>query len=220
VSEILFTGLDRGIEGGVEQNYQWSLPLSVALHDDVLLAWAMNGAPLEPQHGFPLRVIVPGWYGMAHVKWLHAITALSTPFDGYQQVVAYRYNQSREEPGSPVTLMRVRALLIPDFLTRVRVVQRGSVELRGRAWSGQATITRVEVSCDGGETWAPAQIGEPQKAYSWQSWRYLWDASSPGTYQLCCHAYDSAGNVQPLEQYWTARGMGNNAVQRVGVVVV
>lgn len=224
VGEILFTGFDRGIEGGVEQDYQRSLPLSTALHDDVLLAWAMNGAPLEPQHGSPLRVIVPGWYGMAHVKWLRAITALSTPFDGYQQTVAYRYSQSREKPGKPVTLMRVRALLIPpgipDFLTRVRLVQRGSVELRGRAWSGRATITHVEMSCDGGCTWALAEVGEPQGAYSWQSWWYLWDASSPGTYELCCRAYDSAGNVQPLEQHWTARGMGNNAVQRVRVVVM
>lgn len=224
VSEILFTGLDRGIEGGVEQDYQRSLPLSVALHDDVLLAWAMNGAPLEPQHGSPVRVIVPGWYGMAHVKWLRAITALLTPFAGYQQAVAYRYSQSREQPGKPVTLMRVRALLIPpgipDFLTRVRVVQHGSVELRGRAWSGRATITHVEVSCDGGSTWALAEIGEPQGAYSWQSWWYLWDASPPGTYELCCRAHDSAGNVQPLEQHWTARGMGNNAVQRVRVLVM
>ena len=224
VTEILFTGLDRGIQGGEEQDYQRSLPLSVALDDDVLLAWAMNGAPLEPQHGYPVRVIVPGWYGMTHVKWLCAITALPTPFDGYQQAVAFRYSQALDEPGEPVSLMRVRSLLIPpgipDFLTRMRIVQCGSVELRGRAWSGQAPITRVEVSCDGGTTWRPAQVGEPQGAYSWQPWRYLWKASAPGTYELCCRAHDSAGNVQPFEQHWTAQGMGNNVVQRVSVVVV
>jgi DMSO/TMAO reductase YedYZ molybdopterin-dependent catalytic subunit len=184
----------------------------------------MNGAPLEPQHGYPVRVIVPGWYGMAHVKWLRAITALRAPFGGYQQAVAYRYSQTRTEPGTPVTLMRVRSLLIPpgipDFLTRVRVVQRGSVELRGRAWSGRSTIRRVEVSCDDGSSWAPAEVGKPQSAYSWQGWRYRWEALTPGTYELCCRAEDSAGNIQPLDQYWTARGMGNNAIQRVHVVVV
>jgi molybdenum-dependent oxidoreductase-like protein len=152
------------------------------------------------------------------------LTALPIPFEGYQQAVAYRYSQSLDEPGEPVSLMQVRSLLIPpgipDFLTRLRIVQRGSVELRGRAWSGRATITRVEVSCDGGTSWRPAQVGEPQGAYSWQPWRYLWEVSTPGTYELCCRAYDSAGNVQPLEQHWTAQGMGNNVAQRIPVVVV
>ena len=126
--EILFTGLDRGVEGGLEQDYQRSLPLEEALHEDTLLAWAMNGDRLEPQHGAPLRLIVPGWFGMAHVKWLRAIEAIVEPFAGYQQAVAYRYSQSRAEPGEPVTLMRVRSLMVPpcvpDFLTRARVVAR------------------------------------------------------------------------------------------------
>lgn len=161
---------------------------------------------------------------MAHVKWLSTITAIPTPFAGYQQAVSYRYSQSRDEPGEPVSLMRVRSLMIPpgisDFLTRTRIVQRGPVELRGRAWSGRSTITRVEVSDNGGITWADAELAEPQGGYSWQSWRYLWHASSPRRYELCSRAHDSMGNVQPLEQYWTARGMGNNAVQQVQVQVV
>jgi sulfane dehydrogenase subunit SoxC len=222
VVEILFTGLDRGIEGGIEQDYQRSLPLDVALDENVLLAWAMNGSPLEPQHGYPLRVIVPGWYGMTHVKWLHAIEALSVPFDGYQHT-AYRYSQSRDEPGEPVTLMRVRSLLIPpgipDFLTRTRIVQAGQIELRGRAWSGQGPITRVEVSVDGGASWDEAEVSPPVGTSAWHAWRYPWDASRPGAYELCCRAHDRAGNVQPVEQYWTARGMGNNAVHRVRVLV-
>ncbi len=224
VTEILFTGLDRGMEGGVEQHYQRSVPLDVAQHDDLLLAWRMNGVPLEPQHGFPLRLIVPGWYGMAQVKWLCAITALTAPFDGYQQAVAYRYSKARAEQGEPVTLMRVRSLLIPpgipDFLTRMRVVERGLVELRGRAWSGRSPIAQVEVSCDGGGTWERAEVGKPQSAYSWQNWHYRWEALTPGTYELCCRAQDRAGEMQPLDQYWTARGMGNNAVQRVRVMVM
>jgi len=208
----------------VEQHYQRSVALRVAQQDDLLLAWAMNGALLEPQHGSPLRVIVPGWYGMSHVKWLSAITVLKIPFAGYQQAVAYRYSQERAELGEPVTVMQVNSLLIPhgipDFLTRMRVVKRGSVELRGRAWSGRSLITRVEVSCDGGSTWAPAEVEEPHTPSSWQGWHYRWDALTLGTYELCCRAQDSAGNTHPMDQYWTARGMGNNEIQRVRVVVV
>jgi DMSO/TMAO reductase YedYZ molybdopterin-dependent catalytic subunit len=224
VQEVLFTGLDRGVEGGLEQDYQRSLPLSVALDDDLLVAWDMNGAPLEPQHGYPLRLIVPRWYGMAHVKWLRSVDAIPEPFEGYQQAVAYRYSQSREEPGEPVTLMRVRSLMIPpgipDFMTRLRVVQRGAVDLLGRAWSGQPPITGVEVSADGGLTWSAAEVEQPLGRYDWQRWRFLWEASSPGRYELCCRAQDSSGDVQPLEPRWTARGMGNNMAQRVPVLVV
>ncbi|MFL5735370.1 MAG: sulfite oxidase [Chloroflexia bacterium] len=230
VQEILFTGLDRGIEGGVEQDYQRSLPLELALRDDVLLAWGMNGAPLEPQHGYPLRLIVPGWYGMASVKWLSAIEAIAYAFEGYQHSVAYRYSQSRSGPGEPVSVMRVRSLMvppgIPDFLTRTRVVQSGDrMRLQGRAWSGAGHITGVDVSVDGGGTWAQAEIegpetGEPgTSSFAWQAWCYTWDAPAPGEYELICRAYDSAGEVQPVEQYWTARGMGNNMAQRVRVVV-
>ncbi len=230
VQEIVFTGLDHGIEGGVEQDYQRSLPVELALHEDTLLAWAMNGAPLEPQHGYPLRLIIPGWYGMAHVKWLRSIEAIDHNFEGYQQAVAYRYSQTRSEPGEPVTLMRVRSLMIPpgvpDFLTRTRVVQRGKVELEGRAWSGAGGITAVEVSVDGGKRWAEveveeADLGLPGRGdYAWRHWTYSWEASVAGEYELCCRAYDSAGNVQPVEQQWTARGMGNNMAQRVSVSVV
>ena len=222
--EVLFTGLDHGLEGGIEQDYQRSLPLPFALDDEVLLAWAMNGSPLQPQHGSPLRLIVPGWYGMAHVKWLRAIEAIAEPFDGYQQTVSYQYSQSRSEPGEPVTTIRVRSLIIPpgspDFLTRVRIVRCGPLELQGRAWSGDATIATVQVSFDGGQTWAAAEVDPPLSGHSWQAWRYHWDASVPGRYELCCRAQDEAGNVQPLEQHWTAHGMGNNVVHRVPVLVV
>ena len=182
VADIIFTGLDRGVEGGVEQDYQRSLPPDEALHADALLAWDMNGRPLEPQHGFPLRLVIPGWFGMAHVKWLSAITASPEPFTGYQQTIAYRYSESRGDPGEPVTLMRVRSLMvppgIPDFLTRTRVVARGQVELMGRAWSGRAAIRRVEVSTDGARTWADADLlpPSPEQPHAWQGWRYTWNA--------------------------------------------
>jgi hypothetical protein len=120
--------------------------------------------------------------------------------------------------------MRVRSLLvppgIPDFLTRSRVVRRGDVDLEGRAWSGHAPITRVDVSTDSGETWQAAEVEESDHPFAWQYWHYHWIAANPGAYELCCRASDAAGNEQPVEQFWTARGMGNNVVHRVPVTVV
>ena len=111
--EVVFTGLDRGVEGGESQQYERSLPLEEALRDDVLLAYGMNGGPLLPQHGFPLRLVVPGWYGMTHVKWLTRITVVAEPFTGYQQAHAYRFRRDEDDPGEPVTRMVPRALMVP-----------------------------------------------------------------------------------------------------------
>jgi sulfane dehydrogenase subunit SoxC len=221
--EVLFTGLDRGLEGGVEQLYQRSLPVAEALEGDALLAYEMNGAPLPPQHGFPLRLVAPGWYGMAHVKWLGAIEALAEPFQGYQQAVGYRLYASEDDPGQPVTRMMPRSLAvppgIPDFLTRARYLKPGPCELRGRAWSGWGAIERVEVSVDGGETWADAQLGAPASDWAWRGWSYHWDASEPGGYELCSRATDALGNGQPLDAPWNLKGYANNAVERIPVTV-
>ena len=147
--EAVFNGADSGIQGDVPQNYARSLPVEDAMNPDILLAYEMNGEPLQPQHGFPLRLVVPGWYGMASVKWLTSIDLVSEPFTGYQQQVAYRYQSNPDDPGEPVSRIRVRSLLIPpgvpDFFSRRRYVTAGSVPLAGRAWSGQGQIERVEV---------------------------------------------------------------------------
>jgi DMSO/TMAO reductase YedYZ molybdopterin-dependent catalytic subunit len=221
--EVVFTGYDRGIESDIEQDYQRSLSLAEALRDDVLLAWSMNDAPLEPQHGAPLRLVVPDWYGMTSVKWLRSIEVVGEPFTGYQNVRAYRYSQSRDEIGEAVTLMRVRSLMIPpgipDFMTRTRLVPRGKVELQGKAWSGRSPIVRVEVSADGGATWEDAHVEPQSSAHAWQPWRFTIEFAQRGPLELCCRATDATGARQPTEPYWTARGMGNNAVHRVPVIV-
>jgi DMSO/TMAO reductase YedYZ molybdopterin-dependent catalytic subunit len=222
--EVLFTGLDRGTEGGEEQWYQRSLPLSDALRPEVLLAYDLNGGPLPPQHGFPLRLLVPGWYGMTNVKWLSRITLLEEPFTGYQQTQGYRLRQDPDEAGSPVSRILPRALLeppgIPDFMTRERTVPRGPCSLAGRAWSGLAPIAGVDVSVDGGATWNaatldPEQLGE----WAWRRFTYEWQADEPGPRVLCCRARDEAGNQQPLEVPWNVGGYSNNAVQRIVVNV-
>jgi DMSO/TMAO reductase YedYZ molybdopterin-dependent catalytic subunit len=223
--EILFTGYDRGIDQGVEQDYERSLPLEEAMRDEVILAYGMNGRPLDPQHGSPLRLLVPEWYGMASVKWLKSITAIAEPFAGVQQAQLYRYRRSEEDPGTPVTRKNPHALMvppgIPDYLSRKRHVKTGRVLVEGRTWSGWGPIDRVEFSSDGGRTWAETELDEPLERHAWAEWSYLWDAKEPKEYELCVRATDASGRTQPTdaEEAWNIGGYGVNVVQRVTVSV-
>jgi sulfane dehydrogenase subunit SoxC len=218
--EVVFHGADAGIQGEEEQTYARSLTVAEATRPGVLLAYEMNGHPLEPQHGFPLRVVVPGWYGMTSVKWLTAIEAVAEPFEGFQQAVAYRYQQDADDPGDPVRRMRVRALMIPpgipDFFSRRRLVDTGRIVLSGRAWSGHGPVERVEVAVDG--DWADATLGPAVGEFAWRSWSFEWNATE-GEHELACRATDATEDVQPLEPPWNYQGMGNNVVQRVPVTV-
>ena len=220
--EIVFTGLDQGVEGEQIQFYQRSLTVDEAMRDEVLLVYEMNGEPLPPQHGYPLRLLMPGWYGMASVKWLDRIEAVAEPFRGYQMARAYHYTRTADEPGEAVTLIRARALMIPpgipDFMTRNRLVDAGVVALTGKAWAGRVGVSDVEVSVDGGATWSKAELGESGSPYSWRTWTFLWNAT-PGERILFVRAIAGDGNRQPIDQEWNFGGYGNNGVQRVNVIV-
>jgi DMSO/TMAO reductase YedYZ molybdopterin-dependent catalytic subunit len=219
--DVAFLGADRGFDAGVEHDYGRSLAPKRAMDDNVLIAWAMNGAPVPPQHGFPLRLVVPGWYGMASVKWLKRIEVLAEPFDGYQQAANYIYRQRAGDPGTPVTTMRVKSLMvppgIPDWYSRRRVVERGPVELIGRAWSGSG-VPAVAVTVGVDRIWHEAALDRPQGEYAWRGWRFRWDAT-PGEHLLECRATDANGQTQPLDPPWDNGGLGNNAVQRVHITV-
>jgi DMSO/TMAO reductase YedYZ molybdopterin-dependent catalytic subunit len=218
--EVLFTGEDRGIEGGVPQAYERSLPVAEAAQG--LLAYEMNGEPLLPQHGFPLRLVVPGWYGMQNVKWLTRITVLEQPFGGYQNAVGYRMYGADGVAGEPVTRMLPRSLMVPpgvpEFMTRERHLGPGPVTLTGRAWSGYGAIDQVEVSTDAGASFAAAVLDPPLGPHAWRGWSFDWDAP-PGDHVLSSRATDSAGNAQPLEPPWNLKGYANNALERIQVVV-
>ena len=218
--DVAFHGADAGFDSGAEHRFARSLRVEEA-KEDVLVAWAMNGRPLLPQHGAPLRLIVPGWYGMASVKWLERIEVLEQPFDGYQQVTGYRYKKHADDEGTPVRHIRVKSLIIPpgipDWYTRRRIVEQGTIEVRGRAWSGAGVaITRVELGVDG--AWRDAEVEPRSEKFAWQRWRAKWQAAR-GEHELACRATDAAGAAQPLEPDWNLGGMGNNAVQRVQVTV-
>lgn len=221
--DVVFTGLDRGVEGGEEQAYARSLTVAEATSGEAILAYEINGVPLPPQHGFPLRLVVPGWYGMTNVKWLSRITVVGERFDGYQMRQSYRFRRDESDVGEPVSRIAPRSLMvppgIPEFMSRARIVEAGPCELRGRAWSGSAEVVGVDVSTDGGTEWAPAELGPAELGrWAWRSWSFVWDARA-GEHELCCRARDAAGNEQPLAPPWNVGGYANNAVQRVSVTV-
>ncbi len=219
--EIIFRGIDRGIDRGVDHDYARSLTVAEAMRPDVLVVHSMNGQPLLPQHGAPLRLVVPGWYGMASVKWLARIEATDVPFDGVQQVGSYHFRTQAGDAGVPCTYIRVNSLMappgIPDFFTRRRIVAPGRVNLMGRAWSGDGVpITRVEVSVDG--QWRDAKLDPAAGPWAWRGWSCEWEAG-PGEVVLACRATDAKGNVQPDEPVPDVTGFGNNSIHRVAITV-
>lgn len=204
--EILFTGKDKGIQGppdGAEvQHFQRSLTVDYAMDpaNDVLLCYEINGQPLPPQHGFPLRLLVPGWLGMTNVKWIDSIEAIDWRLTK-NQMKWYSYAEDDNYKNlTMATFQQVRAMMIPpgipDFVCRIRHLEEtDAVELRGRAWSGGRSIESVEVSVDGGDTWSPAKLDKPFGKWAWVGWSFTWKDVTPGEYLLQCRATDSEGNT-------------------------
>jgi DMSO/TMAO reductase YedYZ molybdopterin-dependent catalytic subunit len=220
--DVVFTGADHGIEKGVEQDYQRSLSVEHAADPEVLLVWACNGVDLPPQHGYPLRLLVPGWYGMASVKWLRSVEVVDHRFDGYQ-MRAYSLRQAPDEMGERLTRIAPRALVqppgFPDFLSRRRVVRPGPQVLTGRAWSGWGEVVSVEVSVDGGATWVGADVGPQPDPRAWRSWTCPWTAAE-GMHVVSARATDATGRTQPAEPAWNRGGFANTAPQALEVLVV
>jgi DMSO/TMAO reductase YedYZ molybdopterin-dependent catalytic subunit len=221
VIDVSFTGADRGFDGGVPHDFGRSLTMGQLTEPDVLLVYEMNGQPLLPQHGAPLRIVVPGWYGMASVKWLTRIEALTTRYQGYQQVQTYQHRAHEDDPGVPITTMRVKSLMVPpgvpDWSSRMRFCEPGHVTIRGRAWSGGGVpIDQIEFS--DGSTWTEATLSPPAGPYAWTGWQVDWTATE-GHHTLRCRARDANGAMQPLDPPFDIAGFANNAAQKVEVFV-
>lgn len=223
--EVMCEGADSGtLDGGADVvPFTRSLPLDKALHPDTLLAWSLNGAPLAPEHGHPVRLLVPGWYGVASVKWLRRLVAVAVPFSGPFQTERYVY---RGQPGiadeTPVTSMQVRALVTrPADGTVVPWREGEPVRLEGAAWSGSAPVSQVRISDDGGATWHDAILDPPAAPWGPAPWHLDWTpARGHGPYELLARATDTSGAAQPLEPVWNELGYANNVVHRVQVRVV
>jgi DMSO/TMAO reductase YedYZ molybdopterin-dependent catalytic subunit len=199
--EIVFTGADRDAEQGDDQPQPFarSLPLKKALHPDTLLATRMNGELLEPSHGYPVRLLVPGWYGVASVKWLQTIEAVSEPFTGYFQTVKYTVQR---ETGRGMQTEIVGPMPVKSEIIRPAdnaALGIGANRMFGMAWAGEEAIATVEVSVDGGESWRRADLNGPREPYSWTLWEYLWEVGAAGEYQLLSRAISAGGRVQPAQ---------------------
>jgi DMSO/TMAO reductase YedYZ molybdopterin-dependent catalytic subunit/rhodanese-related sulfurtransferase/glyoxylase-like metal-dependent hydrolase (beta-lactamase superfamily II) len=218
--EVLFRGADRGSteEAAGPVRFERSLPMADALHSGALLAYAMSGEPLPLEHGYPLRLIVPGWYAVASVKWLTEIEVIGSPFEGFFQTERYVYETHRDGAmvREPVRLQNVRSI-ITEPATGQHVTA-GDLVIRGVAWSGAAPIEKVEVSAGGGPWRAASLIGQ-RRRHSWQWWELLARLDRAGETTLRARATDLAGRTQPERPRWNRLGYGANAIQSVPLLV-
>ncbi len=224
---VLFEGADFGKErtapGALaprECSYAMSLPLEKALDPDTLLVYGMNGDVLSPEHGYPVRLLVPGWYGMASVKWLTNIRVLDRPFRGFHESDYYVFvaeGGTEDSLGERVTTIRVKSLI--TWPSRGGLVPTGSHRIRGVAWSGLGPVSRVEVSTDNGRTWHLGALQGSRSPYAWQQWEFQWKVAKPGHYLLRARATDEKGNTQPDQAPWNFRGYAVNSIHVMPVTV-
>jgi DMSO/TMAO reductase YedYZ molybdopterin-dependent catalytic subunit len=216
---LMAEGLDGPVrEAGTDLGrFRRPLPVDKAL-DDVLIAYAMNGQPLPPDHGFPARLIVPGWFGAASIKWLGRIEVSTREMHSHWSTSEYRMigpSYPPEEP--PLGPGAVNSAFELPWNARIELGRRAL--LHGRSWSGSGPVTRVEISVDHGESWHEAQLTAPSLPYSWVRWRHPWTPTRSGRYGLRARATDAAGRRQPDAIPYNIRGYGFNAVAAHPVTV-
>lgn len=225
-AHVAFLGADRIEKHGEVIGLGGSIPLEKAFHPDTLLAHAMNGEPLLPTHGFPLRALIPGYIGARSVKWLTQIIVQREPSDNYYQAHAYRLYSASADPDNldVESGAMLGALPVTSVITSCEpgaILQAGSCPVSGYAFAGEREIIRVEVSSDNGRSWCVATLRDHAIPYTWR-W---WDANvmlTPGENTLVVRAWDSSANVQPerVETVWNFKGYMNNAWHRVHVQVL
>ncbi len=216
---VLLNGADRAL--GSMQDFIRQVPIAKAMHPDTLIAYEMNGQPLPPLHGFPLRAIVPGWEGAYAMKWLTTLRVVDREFDGFWVATAYRYPTKRVAPGAavdpkdmgPLTGLAVKSLITKPL--QGTTVAPGKIDVAGFAWAGDNNISRVDVSVDDGATWQPARLAGENARYTWRRFEAQVDASKSESYLIMSRATDSAGRTQPMTPPWNPSGYLWNAPDSV-----
>jgi sulfite oxidase len=220
-AHVGFVGADVSQEAEPVQPFGGSIPLDKACRPEVLLALRMNGEPLTPVHGAPVRVVVPGYIGARSVKWLERIEVRSTPWDGYFQHVVYRLLPADGAPGPGAGMPLGLVALNSDVLSPAdgETVAAGRVELRGYAFAGgERSVERVDVSLDGGVHWAQAELLDDLGRWAWRHWRIIVDLA-PGEHEIIVRAWDSSAATQPEDEaaLWNPKGYVNNARPRIRI---
>ncbi len=213
-TQLLFDGADAPL--GKMPKFQRTVAVAKAIHPDTLLAWEMNGKPLTTEHGFPLRVIAPGWADDSWVKWLTRIELLDHDFDGFWMKTAYRHPAQHVAPGTavdpkdmtPVTDLNVKSVIAHPGGWAAP----GVINVQGVAWSNTSPVAKVEISADHGQTWSPANLTGNRTKYGFRKFAYAWKADA-GQYTLMSRATNEAGQSQPLEPEWNPNGYLYNAAQ-------
>ncbi len=220
-AHVAFVGADEALDAKPLQPFAGSIGLDKALRPEVLLAWAMNGEPLTPVHGAPLRVVVPGYIGARSIKWLEEIEVRAEPWAGYFQHVVYRLLAEDERPGPgngmPLGLVALNA----DVLTPADgdTVAAGPLTLRGYAFAGgERHVARVDVSVDGESSWRQAELGADHGRWAWRMWEATVELE-PGDHEIVVRAWDSSAATQPEQEagLWNPKGYVNNARPRIRV---
>ncbi|MBT98076.1 MAG: sulfite oxidase [Dehalococcoidia bacterium] len=221
-TDVLFVGADSGTESHAEGTlvYEMSVPLEKLLHPDSILAYEMNGETLPKDHGYPIRLVTPGWYGMTSVKWLEKIVVMDHPNGGFHEMDYWIYpatDGKSDAKARRVTNLKVKSLISSP--EKGDIIAPGKHQVTGVAWSGAGAITKVEVSTDDNRTWHTAKLEEPNGGYSWQHWFFDWEVVSVGNSLIRSRATDSAGNVQPMLATWNFRGYEVNSIHSVPITV-
>jgi DMSO/TMAO reductase YedYZ molybdopterin-dependent catalytic subunit len=220
---VALDGADKPV--GKMPDFVRNVPIEKALHPDTVLAYEMNGEPLPPLHGFPLRAVVPGWEGAYAVKWLTRVQLIDKEHEGFFVKTAYRYPNRRVAPGEavdPKDMVPLTGLVVKSFINSPlegAKFKPGKVRLTGFAWAGESNITKVDVSMDNGSSWTPAKLGKERERYAWQSFEYEFNIAQPGSYLLMSRATDDKGNVQPVAPQWNPSGYLWNVIDRVRINV-
>lgn len=220
---VWLDGADRPM--GTVPDFVRQLPVDKAMHPDTIVAYEMNGVPLPLQHGFPLRAIVPGWEGAYSIKWLTHVEVSRREHDGFFVQTGYRYPVRGVAPGAtvdPKDMAPLAGLTVKSIITSPQdgnAMRSGTMPISGFAWTGEAEITRVDVSVDRGSTWMRAPLGADRERHAWRQFSYEWRPSAPGSYLILSRATDSRGRVQPIAAQWNPSGYLWNAVDRVRVNV-
>jgi DMSO/TMAO reductase YedYZ molybdopterin-dependent catalytic subunit len=216
-AHVAFEGFDKPL-GASGVKFIRSIPLEKALAS-TLLADEMNGEPLPLKHGYPLRALALGWTGANCVKWLNRITVMDRPYSGFFMDNVYRVFQKGQDPRSGE---RVTGIKLKSIITQPppgETLAAGVVVVRGAAYAGEAAVTRVDVSLDGGTTWGAAQFIGPHESFAWRQWQYVWTNAVPGEFTLMARATDDRGRQQPMQSEWNVLGYGNNGVREHAVSI-